>query len=1020
MNNQLQSKKGYNTGSILSLLFLLFTFSLSAQNIAITGTIVDNEGLPLPGVTVLVEGTKNGGTADFDGNYSINAPSDATLKFSSIGFVTKTINVNGRRVINVTLNEDISQLDEIVIVGYGTQERSNVTGAISTVDIAVIEKTPVPNVVESLRGQVSGLRVTRGNGQPGSGVNFTIRGNNSLGEGAGSVGEANQPIIVVDGVPLPGGNINELNPDDIASINIIKDAGAGAIYGSRAANGVVLITTKSGSASKPTIKVNASTGINTVNTRVNIMNGDEYIKYLFDSGQGSTVNAVLDPNEITNYVNGNQVDWQELLLKQGTTQNASIAISGGSEKLKFYLNGDLYQEQGIVTNSDYNRYSLRFNGEYNPSDKVTVGARVQLTKSFADETSNTISEFNQNGGFAPFVPIFNNTPLGDVVNEDGTFTKFVRDDQFQINPFHRYNESIVDRFVTRAYINPYFEYKILDGLSYRLNTFAEDRSQFYGRFTSSNYSDGDPSTAQIQRQNQVNYLVDNIITYKKDFGKHAIDATFVYGFQKNTFEQFDAFSDKLATDLLGYNAIDDTATEDQRFSWDTDEDGIVYYVGRLGYNFESRYIFTFTLRRDGSSKFGSTNKYGNFPSLSFAWNLNKEKFWNTDSFLNTLKFRATFGTLGNDRIGNYRYLATPSVVRTTVLQDQDGDPSTVDDVVEANIVGYAKNTLANPYLKWETSKQINLGLDFGLFNNNLSGTIDIYSTTTTDLLLPELIPIINGYESYITNVGETQNRGIDFNLKANIIDTENFSWSAGLTWSMDKNEIVRLNRNSTDADGNPVNDEANGWFIGQPIGVIYNYKFLGVWQTEESAEAAVFNQVPGDAKFLDVNNDGAITPGEDRLFLGNPNPDWYGGITNTIRYKGFELSVLLEAIQGVTRVNNFYGGFNGRNNQLAINYWTAANPSSEFPRVGSQDWTGTRGDAVKTRDASFLALRNVSLSYNLPTNLIKKSPFKALSLYVRGNNLKYWTDFEDAYSPEAGFGAYPIVSNWTFGTSITF
>ncbi|SFZ92054.1 TonB-linked outer membrane protein, SusC/RagA family [Flaviramulus basaltis] len=1024
MTNNLLLKTKPKTLYLYGFMLLLFVFSVkaNAQSTTVSGKVTDESGIPLPGVNVIVQNTSTGTSTDFDGLFSINASSNAVLEFSYLGYVNQSISVNGRTTINISLKEDVSQLDEVVVVGYGTMERSNVTGAITTVDVAAIEKTPVPNVVEALRGQVAGLRVTRGNGQPGSGVNFTIRGINSLGEGSGSVSDANQPIIVVDGVPLPGGNLSELNPDDIESVNVIKDAGAGAIYGSSAANGVVLITTKSGKAGKPTISVNASTAFNDVTNRVNIMNGDEYVKFLFDSGLGTTLNGTLNANELTNYVNGNSVDWQDELLRQGISKNVSLSVSGGSDQLSFYLNGDMYQEGGIVTDSDYNRYSLRFNGEYRPSDKVKIGARVQLTKSFADETSNTISEFNINGGFAPFIPIFNNTPLGDLYLPDGSYAKFVTNDQFQVNPFHRYNESIVDRTVTRSYVNPYVEIGLADGLSYTLNTFAEDRSQFYGRFTSSNYIDGDPSTAQVQRQNSVNYLVDNILHYKKDFGKHGIDATFVYGFQKNEFEQFDAFSDKLATDLLGYNAIDDSATADQRFSWDTDESGRVYYVGRVGYDYDNRYVVTLTLRRDGSSRFTGDNVYGNFPSVSLAWNANKEKFWDADGLLNALKFRGSYGTLGNDRIGTYRYLANPVVVRSTVLdpidEDDDGTP---DGAVERNIVGYAKGTLANPYLKWETSKQLNVGLDFGLLNNRISGTVDYYNTKTTDLLLPEIIPVINGYESYINNVGETKNSGLEISLKSNVIENEDFTWNLALNWAQDKNEIVSLSRGSKDADGNPIDDPANGWFIGQPIGVIYNYKYLGVWQTEEVTEAAAFGQVPGDAKFQDVNGDGSITPGEDRLFLGSGNPDWYGGITNTFTYKGLELSVLVEVVEGVTRVNNFIGGYTGRNNQVAIDYWTPDNPSNSFPRVGgSGNYDGGRGDAVKTQDASFVAIRNVSLTYNLPTRFLEKTPLKALSMYVRGNNLKYFTDFDNAYSPEAGIGAYPITRTITFGTSITF
>ncbi|AOW20560.1 SusC/RagA family TonB-linked outer membrane protein [Urechidicola croceus] len=998
----------------------MFSALMNAQT-TVSGTITDADG-PLPGVNVVLKGTTNGTTADFDGNYSIsNIPTNGILVFSSIGYTTKEVSVNGQTQINVTLDAATDTLDEVIVVGYGSMERSNVTGAISTVDVAAIENTPVPNVVEALRGQVAGLRVTRGGGQPGSGVNFTIRGVNSLG-GQAAEGNPNRPIIVVDGVPIPEGNLSELNSDDIESVNVIKDAGAGAIYGSSAANGVVLITTKSGSVGKPTITVNASSSINEVASRVNIMNGDEYIKYLFDSGQGTTVDGVLDANETINYINGNQVDWQNELLKQGIVNNLSLAVSGGTEKIRFYLSGDLYKEEGIVVNSDYNRYSFRFNGDYSPSDKVKIGARVQLTKSFADETANAINDFpDGNGGFAPFIPIFNNTPLGDIRDADGNFTKFVRDDRFQINPFFRYDESVVDRFITRSYVNPYVEIGILDGLKYTLNTFAEERSQFYGRFTSSDFRDGDPSTAQIQKQNSTNYLVDNIINFKKDYGKHGIDATFVYGFQKNEFEQIDAFSDQLATDLLGYNGIDDTSTENQRFSWDTDESGRVYYVGRIGYDYDNKYVVTLTMRRDGSSKFGPSTRFGNFPSASVAWNAHNESFWNEDAALNSLKFRASYGTLGNDRITNYGYLGTPSVIRSTILIDPDPDNDPLEpDLVPQNIVGYAKNTLANPYLRWETSKQLNLGVDFGLFNNRLNGSIDVYKIDTGEILLPEFIPVVNGYESYISNVGVTTNKGIDVALRGNIIQNEDFTWNAAVNWATDRNEVVSLNRANLDSNGQPRDDEANGWFIGEPIGAIYSYQFEGIWQADEAAEAAAFNQVPGDAKYLDVNGDGEITPGEDRFVIGTPNPDWYGGITNTFTYKGLELSVLLEAVQGVTVVNNFYGGYNGRNNQVAIDYWTPERPSNTFPRVGSQDWNGERGEAVRARDASFVSLRNVSLTYNMPNKFLDNTPFKAVSFYVRGNNLKYFTDLEDAYSPEAGFGQYPIVRTWTFGSSITF
>lgn len=1003
-------------GRLSWIILMLLSFSSFAQ-MTISGRVTEEGGEGLPGVTVLIKGTSTGTVSDIEGNYRISAPEDgAVLVFSFVGYVSQEEPVNGRQQIDISLKTDVQSLQEVVVVGYGSMERENVTGSITTVDVENIQKVPVPNVVESLRGQVSGVRVTRGSGQPGSGVSFTIRGINSLGEGSDNQGEANQPIIVVDGVPLPGGNLNELNPNDIASINVIKDAGAGAIYGSSAANGVILITTKNGGVGKPTITANASMGLNNLNTRINMMNGDEYIQYLFDSGQGTTVDGVLDQNEVENYVAGQPVDWQDALLQTGKVYNASVGVSGGSDQIRYYLNGDIYMEEGIVQSSDYNRYSLRMNADYTPNDFIKVGTRVQLTKSFSDETSNVIQDFpGGNGGFAPFIPILENTPLGDIYDDEGNYVKYVRDDKFQINPFHRYNESQVDRFVTRSYVNPYLELQIIDGLSYTLNTFAEERSQFFGRFTSSNYGDGDPSTAQIQEQTSTNYLLDNILSYKKIFGAHGINATFVYGFQKNEWQQMDAFSDKLGTDLLGYHAIDLSASEDQRFSWDTDEWGRAYLVGRVGYDYDDRYVVTLTMRRDGSSKYTGDNKYGYFPSYSVAWNAHNENFWSLEWF-NLLKGRVSYGTLGNDRIGSYRYYSRPSTIIASVLVDDDNDPTT--DLVRRNIAGYTKGTLGNPDLRWETSKQLNVGVDFGLFGNKLSGTVDVYQTRTTDLLLPEIIPVTNGYRSFITNVGETNNSGIDVGLKGSPVEAGGFNWTVSANWATNKNEIVRLNREGP--NGEPIDDEANGWFIGEDINEIYNYKFLGIWQEDEADQAEVYGQVPGDAKFLDVNEDGQITPGEDRQFLGNPTPDWYGGITNTFSYKGLELSVLLELVQGVTIVNSFIGNYAGRGNQIALDYWTAESPGTEYPRAGSSDWTGARGEAVRTVDASFISLRNVSLSYSLPQDLLSKTPVRAASFFVRGNNLKYFTNLEHAYSPETGRGAYPIVTSWRFGTSLTF
>lgn len=993
---------------------------LSAQNISISGT-VSSDGEPLIGATVLVKGTTTGTTTDIDGTYSLSAPGDAILMFSYVGYTPQEIAIGNRSVIDVNLDASLV-LDEVVVVGYGTMERANVTGSIVTVNVEELEKVPVPNVVEGLRAQVPGLRVTRGSGQPGSGITFKIRGTNSLGAAAGDIDATNTPIIVIDGVPIVGGNLAELNPDDIASINILKDAAAASIYGSSGANGAVLITTKKGVAGKSTISVSVSTGFVDVANKIPMMNGGQYIQYRSDSEkavgvENPSINSLVDPSEVDNYIAGTDVDWQDLLLRTGMQTRIGLSASGGSEKLRYYLNGDLYSEDGIVRNSDYDRYSIRFNGDFSATDWLDIGARVQLTKSFADETANAITEFNV-GGFAPFFPISTNTPLGDVYNADGTYTKFIRDDRFQINPLHRYNESILDRFVTRSYINPYINVKLFDGLKYTLNTYAEDREEFYGRFWSSNYNDGDPSEAQVMENKGITYLVDNILSFDKTFGNHQFNATAVYGFQEFDFKQSNTIAEQIPTDLLGYNAIGYAVDENIRYDWSRDDWGRVYLVGRLGYTYGDRYSLTLTMRRDGSSRFGPNNRYGTFPSASVAWNLHNENFIGPESDISFLKLRLSYGELGNDRFPTYYYRAGTNNVQVNAGVDPDtGEP------ILFNGFGLATNA-SNPDLKWESSKQVNIGVDLGLFNNRLNATLDLYQTNTTDLLLFESIigVVNNGFTRYPSNVGETESKGIDFGLRANIVQHEHFNWDISANWAKDVNKIVRLSSTEVDAEGNPINNPANGWFIGEDIREIYDYDVTGVWQLGQEDVAASFgNFLPGDPIIRDVDGDGIITP-DDRTFIGNPTPDWYGGINNIFNYRGLELSVLIEAVQGVTRSNNYIGGYTGRGNMLAINYWTPDNPSTEFPRIGAGGPMsgGLYANAIKVQDASFVALRNVSLGYRLPANLLSKLPISDVSLYVRGNNLKYWTDYTLAYSPESSVGSYPIVRTWIFGTKITF
>lgn len=1004
----------------------MFSVGANAQT-TVSGIVSDSSG-PIPGANVVLKGTKTGITTNIDGNYSINVPSGGVLVFSFMGLKTKEVAVKGQTRLNVVLESESNVLSEVVVIGYGSSSRANVTGSIATIGATDLERIPVSNAAEALRGQIAGVQVTRGSGQPGSGVSIKIRGTKSLG-GTSSVDAANQAIIVVDGTPILGGNLNEINPDDIETMTVLKDAASASIYGASSSNGVILITTKKGKPGKANISVSTNVGVSEVANKINFANGTQYVKYLQDATVGGqiangqpisvpTVNALISGNELTNFITGKSVSWQDLLLRQAMTKNASISASGGTENFHYYMNGDAFIEDGIVEASDYKRYSYRLNTDYSPNDWVKFGANVQLSKSFADETANAISEFNVNGGFAPFIPISNNTPLGTVYNADGTLTKIIRPDQFQINPLWRYKESQIDRNVTRTIINPYIEVKLWKGFSYKLNASIENRDEFYGKFLSSYYSDGNPNEGTISKSTNLSYLLDNIISYKRDFGKHNLTGTFVYGFQQFEYEQLRGYSKRLPTDLLGYNALGNALTLDDDIEWYTDESGKAYLVGRLGYSFDNRYIASFSVRRDGSSKFGQSTKYGVFPSASVAWNVSNESFLVDNKVISDFKFRASMGVTGNDNFPTYGYRTS-----TNNIQFSTGPLTT--DVFN----GYAAATTAgNPNLKWEESRQYNIGFDYGLFNNRLSGTVDYYQTNNVDLLLYETInPVANGGATrYASNVGETRTRGLELSLKANVFKTPDFSWTVTANWAMDRNELVRLTNKDVDADGKPINNAANGWFIGQDFREIYDWKYIGVWQTDEvnslnTSGTNYYNAKPGDPKIADINDDKVIND-KDRTFLGNPTPDWYGGLTNTFSYKGLELSVLIEAVEGVTRSNNYYGSYNaaGLSNVINIDYWTPDNPTNAFPRVGiNGGMSGQFANAIKIQDASFVCLRNVSLGYKVPKDFLVKTFIKDLSFSIIGNNLKYFTKYKDAYSPESGIGSYPITKTWTFGTKIT-
>ncbi|MES2276564.1 MAG: TonB-dependent receptor [Bacteroidota bacterium] len=955
----------------------MITFNIKskalAKDIPITGKVVDETGQPLIGVTIKIKGASTGGVAtDINGAFHITTPEKAVLVVSYVSYETQEVAVEGQKTLTITLKSASKNLNEIVIIGYGTQKKTDVTGAVASISGEALQAVPAQaNISESLQGRIPGLDISSTGNAPGAGNQIRLRGERSFATNSSSADATNGPLFVLDGVPFINGSLNDINPDDIASIDVLKDASATAIYGSRASGGVILVTTKRGKSGRMTVNFNTVTGVSSAVGRYNIMNAQQYIAFKQETIAGNSTSPGTTSYPITvaeqaGIDNGTNTDWVKLLMRSGLVSDNQLRISGGDEKTQFALSGGYRNEKGIEYGQSFNRGSMLFSLD----SKISKVLKVGIT------SNNVLSIQNNPGDFTNQAYLL--SPLLSPYNSDGTInvrpTTGSIDQLVRLNPLTLRDpniQAITRRIATNNVV--YGEANILDGLKYRLNA-----SLSYNQSQGNNYNPvntivntnttQDQSSASISNGENYVYVIENILTYDKTFGKHHIAFTGLFSTEKDHTQSSGLNSSGIPADYLqSYNLYLANSTSVGNGSFSYSERGLISYMARAFYSFNDKYLLTATVRRDGSSVLGPGNQYFTYPAFAFGWNMDRENFMKSVTWVNSLKLRVGYGVTADQNINPYQILGNLSAVAYNFGSSLQN--------------GYLISSIPNPDLKFEHTNNFNIGVDFGILNNRITGAVDVYTQRTYDILQVQSLPLSAGASTTTVNAGNSKGKGLEISLS-----TRNLV--GALKWTTDFN--IAFSRSSITAlRAGLQQDVGNGWFVGQPFNVIYDYKKIGIWQTSEATQAAIYGEKPGMVKVQDVNNDNKIDA-DDRQILGTFQPNYTGGLTNHFSYKGFDLtSVIFGRMGQKVDVNNLYnaaGFFNlGRVNQINLDYWTPTNPTNDYARPNAS-LSPQYGQTIGYQDGSFIKMRSISLAYNFPPRILKNGPVKSLKLSAIVNN----------------------------------
>ncbi len=977
---------------------VLVTVSLEtmAQN-KVSGKVTTEGGFGLPGASVVVDGTNVGTTTDNDGNYSITTPKGSKrLIFSFIGYLGQKIAIDSKSIINVDLKEDAAQLSDVVVIGYGTVKKRDLTGAVTSIKSEDIKQVPAQNPLESIQGKVAGVDITRGSGSATSGISIRIRGNRSIGAGNG-------PLFIVDGIQTS--NIDNINPNDIESMEFLKDASSTAIYGWQGANGIVIVSTKKGASGKPRVNFNMYYGVSQVSRYPSVLDGPGYVAIKREANRAAGKwnsetddAAIFNTQELAAIKNGDWIDYQKELLHNGRQQNYNVGVNAGSDKTKVFFSLDYFNENGIVKFDQAKRYSFRANIDQTINSWIKVGLQSQVTyrnESYRRDPLNMANKI---------------IPLGTIYDENGIFIPYPLSGS-SISPLADEQPDVFSNTGKKTNIisNAYFEMKPLKGLTFRSNFGVNLGYARIGLFEASNTisRNGSNSQSSIASSNSSFINWDNILTYNKEIAGHSFTVTALSSYVENVAESVSALGQGQLLPAQLYYALGN-APSNISISSDYEKWSVLSFAGRLNYNYKSKYLLTLTNRADGASRLSAGNKWAFFPSAAVAWQVGDEEFMKDQNIFSDLKVRLSYGVSGNSGISPYGTQSTlarvPMAFGETSFQGFTFSP-----------------LLGNTDAGWELSKTKNLGIDMGFFKSRLTANLDIYDTRTSDLLLPRGLPPTTGVKTVYQNIGKTRNNGVELGINSVNIKTKDFSWNSTLTFTHNRERIVSLVTEGID-------DIGNGWFLGKPISVFYDYEKLGIWQTAEQDQAALFGQKPGDIKVKDQNGDGKIDAVNDRVVLAGENrPNWYGGLNNKVTFKGFDLSVYLFARWGQTINPSFLGRYdrqsNLSNSSAAIDYWTPENPTNAYPRPNANISGASTlyWSTIGYVDGSYLRVRNLSLGYTFPN--LKKSYFNNLRFYVTGSNLMTWTKSSKLkeYDPERGGGeSSPMLKNVVVGLNLGF